>query len=98
MLRREHSSLLPLISEIKAYAEQEGCRCVRIFGRKGWGRVLDGYQQTHAIIDKHVDDVGRAAFLGALEPIGIEPQRADQDQKGADRSQFVRKFVAGLRE
>jgi len=45
---------LPLIRGIEAYAEQEGCRCVRIFGRRGWSRVLDGYEQTYAIIDKRL--------------------------------------------
>ncbi|EJN13423.1 hypothetical protein PMI42_03279 [Bradyrhizobium sp. YR681] len=43
---------LSLIRGIEDYAEAEGCRCVRIFGRKGWGRVLDGYEETYAIIDK----------------------------------------------
>src|SRR5690348_7795755 len=33
---------LPLIGGIEAYARAEGCCCVRIFGRKGWARVLDG--------------------------------------------------------
>ncbi|WP_340672461.1 hypothetical protein [Bradyrhizobium ottawaense] len=45
---------LPLIRGIEAYAQVEGCRCVRIFGRKGWARVLKGYQQTYAIIDKRL--------------------------------------------
>jgi len=45
---------LPLIHGIEAYAQAEGCRCVRIFGRKGWARVLDGYRQTYAIIDKRL--------------------------------------------
>lgn len=45
---------LPLIRGIEAYAQAEGCDCVRIFGRKGWARVLDGYEQTHAIIDKRL--------------------------------------------
>ncbi|MBC9876325.1 hypothetical protein G8O24_03060 [Bradyrhizobium sp. INPA01-394B] len=45
---------LPLISGIEAYAQAEGCRCVRIFGRRGWARILDGYEQTYAIIDKRL--------------------------------------------
>ncbi len=45
---------LPLIRGIEAYAKQEGCRCIRIFGRKGWLRVLQGYRQTHAVIDKRL--------------------------------------------
>jgi len=45
---------LPLISGIENYATAEGCRCVRIFGRKGWLRVLDGYEQKHVIMDKEL--------------------------------------------
>ncbi len=48
------SRWLPLIRGIEAYAQAEGCRCVRIFGRKGWARVLEGYEQTYAIIDKRL--------------------------------------------
>jgi hypothetical protein len=48
------SRWLPLIRGIETYAKAEGCCCVRIFGRKGWARVLDGYQQTYAIIDKRL--------------------------------------------
>lgn len=43
---------LPLFPQIEAYAKQEGCICVRIFGRKGWSRVLDGYEEKHVILDK----------------------------------------------
>jgi hypothetical protein len=45
---------LPLICGIEAYAQAEGCCCVRIFGRKGWSRILKGYQQTFAIMDKRL--------------------------------------------
>jgi hypothetical protein len=45
---------LPLIGGIEAYAQAEGCRCVRIFGRRGWARALKGYEQTYAIIDKRL--------------------------------------------
>lgn len=43
---------LPLIGGIEAYAKAEGCYCVRIFGRRGWSRILKGYEETYAIIDK----------------------------------------------
>ena len=43
---------LPLLGEIEAYAKREDCARVRIFGRKGWLRVLDGYTQRHVIMDK----------------------------------------------
>ena len=49
---REMNRWLPLLAEIEAYARREGCTRVRIFGRKGWLRVLDDYEQKHIIMDK----------------------------------------------
>jgi len=43
---------LPLFSHIEQYARNEGCRCVRIFGRKGWLRVLDQYEAKHVVMEK----------------------------------------------
>jgi hypothetical protein len=43
---------LPLIAQIENYARNESCARVRIYGRKGWLRVLDGYAQKHVIMDK----------------------------------------------
>lgn len=43
---------LPLIGQIENYARNEGCARVRIYGRKGWLRALDGYRQQHVIMDK----------------------------------------------
>ncbi|CCE04134.1 conserved hypothetical protein [Bradyrhizobium sp. STM 3843] len=46
---------LPLIAGIEAYAKAEGCKRMRIFGRKGWLRVLQGYRQRHVIMDKEIE-------------------------------------------
>ncbi len=46
------SRWLPLISGIENYARDEGCVCVRIFGRKGWLRVLEGYRERYVVMDK----------------------------------------------
>lgn len=43
---------LPLLTKIEEYAKAEGCRCVRIFGRKGWLRVLEDYRMTNIVIEK----------------------------------------------
>jgi hypothetical protein len=51
---RNMSHWLPLISGIEDYARVEGCRCVRIFGRKGWLRVLGGYRAKHIILDREL--------------------------------------------
>ena len=43
---------LPLFSKIEAYAQAEGCKCVRIYGRKGWERVLKNYRVEHVILER----------------------------------------------
>ena len=43
---------LPLIDQIESYARDEGCTRVRIYGRKGWLHVLNGYEEKHIIMDK----------------------------------------------
>jgi hypothetical protein len=45
---------LPLIAQIETYASREGCKRVRIYGRKGWLHVLDGYEEKHIIMDKEL--------------------------------------------
>jgi hypothetical protein len=45
---------LPLIGQIETYAKGEGCKRVRIYGRKGWLHVLDGFEEKHAIMDKEL--------------------------------------------
>jgi hypothetical protein len=45
---------LPLIDQIEAYAKAESCKRVRIYGRKGWLHVLDGYEEKHIIMDKEL--------------------------------------------
>lgn len=43
---------LPLLSKIEQYARNEGCSAMRIFGRKGWERALDGYKVEHVVLQK----------------------------------------------
>lgn len=43
---------LPLQEKIEAYAKAEGCSLVRIYGRKGWARVLEGYTVEHVILER----------------------------------------------
>lgn len=46
---------LHLLSAIEAYAKAEGAN-MRIYGRRGWERVLDGYRVEYVILEK---DLGR---------------------------------------
>jgi hypothetical protein len=45
---------LPLLGKVEAYAKAEGCACVRIYGRKGWARVLEGYHTEHIILERQL--------------------------------------------
>ena len=45
---------LPLLAKIEAYAKLENCRCVRIFGRKGWRRVLHDYSVENIVLEKEL--------------------------------------------
>jgi len=45
---------LNLVERIESYAKDEGCTRIRIFGRKGWLRVLEGYDAKHVIMDKEL--------------------------------------------
>lgn len=50
---RERERWLPLFSKIEHYAKAEGCKCVRIYGRKGWERALTGYRADYVILERH---------------------------------------------
>ena len=45
---------LPLFATIEKYAKDEGCKAIRIYGRKGWERVLDGYRAEYVILEKQL--------------------------------------------
>lgn len=42
---------LPLFARIEKYAKDEGCK-MRIYGRPGWQKVLDGYHVEHVVLEK----------------------------------------------
>jgi hypothetical protein len=44
---------LPLFDRIEKYAKDEGCK-MRIYGRPGWQRVLNGYHVEHVILEKQL--------------------------------------------
>lgn len=45
---------LSLLGRIEDYAKAEGCSRVRIFGRKGWMRVLERYRIRNVILEKEL--------------------------------------------
>jgi hypothetical protein len=49
---KQRKRWLPLFERIENYARSEGCRAMRIIGRKGWQRVLSGYNVENIILEK----------------------------------------------
>ena len=45
---------LPLFELIEKYAAEEGCVKMRIYGRPGWQRVLQGYLPEYVILEKQL--------------------------------------------
>ncbi len=45
---------LPLIAGIEQFARDEGCRAVRIIGRRGWQRILAEYRANYVIMDREL--------------------------------------------
>ena len=41
-----------LLETIEQYARDEGCNKLRIYGRKGWSRVLPHYRQPYIVLER----------------------------------------------
>lgn len=48
----ERDKWLPLFEKIEDYARDEGCSSMRLYGRVGWQRVLDGYKVENVVMEK----------------------------------------------
>ena len=45
-----------LIARLEDYAKGEGCRAMRIYGRRGWLRILPDYRQIAIVAEKQLDN------------------------------------------
>ena len=45
---------LALLARLEAFAAAEGCAVMRIFGRRGWHRVLDNYRVENVVLEKEL--------------------------------------------
>lgn len=50
----ERERWLSFQEQIEAYAKAEGCERIRIYGRKGWERVLKDFHVAHVILEKAI--------------------------------------------
>ena len=51
-LGHQRDRWLPLLEVVERYARAEGADAIRLYGRKGWERVLDGFKVEHVILEK----------------------------------------------
>ncbi len=74
---------LPLLSRIEDYAQAEGCVSMRIIGRRGWSRVLDGYRERFAIMEKtlpkHQGPTMHGPQIGPVPDGKLQPIHADAE-------------------
>jgi hypothetical protein len=45
---------LPLIAGLEAYARAEGCAAMRIYGRRGWLKLLPDYRTSRVLLEKEL--------------------------------------------
>ena len=48
------SEAMCMLGVIESWMKEKGCKAVKIEGRRGWGRVLDGYEETATIFVKRL--------------------------------------------
>ena len=51
---RARALWLPLIAVLEDFARAEGCRAIRILGRRGWARALPDYRITRIVLEKQL--------------------------------------------
>ena len=50
--RGDRSRWLPLLAGLENYARAEGCTTMRVFGRRGWLKLLPDYRAARVILEK----------------------------------------------
>jgi hypothetical protein len=50
----ERRQWLPLIAQLEHYARTEDCKAMRIFGRRGWRKLLPDYRIARLLLEKRL--------------------------------------------
>ena len=51
---RNRDKWLPLLAGLEHYAKAEDCKAMRIFGRRGWERLLPDYKPARVLLEKEL--------------------------------------------
>jgi hypothetical protein len=52
----DRDNWLPLLAGLERYARQESCKAMRIFGRRGWERLLPDYKLARVLLEKELEE------------------------------------------
>jgi hypothetical protein len=44
------------LDTVERWAKEQGCAAMRLLGRKGWARVLDGYRPQYTVFARSLDE------------------------------------------
>jgi hypothetical protein len=50
----DRAAWLPLLAGLERYAKSENCQAMRIFGRRGWERLLPDYRPARVLLQKEL--------------------------------------------
>jgi hypothetical protein len=50
----DRDAWLPLLASLERYAKSENCQAIRIFGRRGWERLLPDYRPARVLLQKEL--------------------------------------------
>jgi len=48
----DRAQWLPLLGDLEAYGKAQGCAAMRIYGRRGWRKLLPEYRTTRVLLEK----------------------------------------------
>jgi hypothetical protein len=52
---KDRNKWLPLLAGLERYAKAEDCKTMRIFGRRGWERLLPDYKAARVLLEKELN-------------------------------------------
>ena len=50
----DRSQWLPLLAGLETYGRAQGCAAMRIYGRRGWLKLLPEYRTTRVLLEKEL--------------------------------------------
>jgi hypothetical protein len=50
----DRAQWLPLLAGLEAYGKREGCAAMRIYGRRGWLKLLTDYRTARVLLEKEL--------------------------------------------